>query len=134
MARNLNKKQITYFLLPPIILSALSFIFLSNDTLFYVRVSAIVYFCVVFVYIRKLIRKQNELIKQSRGNIFPLFDPNILLISLGLFILGSIVFLILWVTGLNPIEWYLIFSIGVMIIPFTLGLIPLRAKDNRWRK
>ena len=134
MAKNLNRKQITYFILPPIILSVISFLFSSEDVLFVVRVLAIIYFSVIFWYIRKLIKIQNDLIKQSNGYIRPLFDPNILLLSLGIFIVGSIVYLILWQTGLNVIDWYLVFSIGVMMVPFTLGLIPLRAKDNRWRK
>jgi len=74
------------------------------------------------------------MIKDSNGFLeFP-FDPSVLKLLLLLFVAGWTTFSVLDYFGLNPIDWIVVYVMGIIIIPIALGLLPLWIKDNKWRR
>lgn len=97
------------------------------------RLAGSVFFFALYLHVCKVVKKIDEDIKQSNGFKQNIFDPNILKITLKLCIFGWTMFAILDYFNLNLINWIIVFMLGVLIIPFSLGLIPLTLKDNAWR-
>lgn len=91
------------------------------------------FFLAMYLYVSRAIKKQEEIIKASHGFIQRLFDPFYLKLILQLSTIGWTAFAVLEYFGLNKIDWLTVFMLGITIIPFALGKIPLYIKREKWR-
>jgi len=106
----------------------------SEELLLATRLIGSAFFLGVYFYTVSLIKKQEKMIKDSNGFLeFP-FDPSVLKLLLLLFVAGWTTFSVLDYFGLNPIDWIVVYVMGIIIIPIALGLLPLWIKDNKWRR
>ena len=140
MSESLNKtkKQIIIYLVISGFLglaSSLINYFTSNrELLLAARLVGVAFFTYIYFWVSSLIKKQEKMVKESNGFIHVPFNPKILKHFLLMFIVGWTIFAVLDYHGLNFIDWILVYVLGITIFPFASGLIPLRLKDNKWRK
>ena len=107
----------------------------SAELLLLVRLAGTGFFISMLLYVSKMIKKNDEIIKSSHGFAQNIFDPYILTLTLKLCIIGWTVFALFDYMGWNGIDWITVFMLGVVIFPFASGLIPLRLNDNKnWRR
>lgn len=106
----------------------------NSEWLLVSRMCGTVFFIFVYFWVSSLIKKQEKMVKESNGFIQIPFNPNVLKHFLVMFIAGWTLFSVLDYYNLNFIDWILPFVLGITIFPFASGLIPLRLKDNKWRK
>jgi len=106
----------------------------NKELLLYTRLIGAAFFLGVYLYTVSVIKKQEKMIKDSNGFLeFP-FDPSVLKLLLLLFVTGWTTFSVLDYFGLNPVDWIVVFTMGIIIIPIASGLMPLWIKDNKWRR
>ena len=117
-----------------VITSLINYFTLNRDLVLASRLVGVAFFTYVFFWISSLIKKQEKMVKESNGFIHIPFDPKILKHFLLMFIVGWTVFVIADYHGLNFVDWFPVYVLGISIFPFTSGLIPFRLKDNKWRK
>ena len=106
----------------------------KKELLLATRLAGSAFFLYVYFYTVSLIKKQEKMIKDSKGFLEHPFDPFILKLLLLLFVAGWTTFSVLDFFGLNPIDWIVVYVMGIIIIPIALGLLPLWIKDNKWRR
>ena len=106
----------------------------NKELLLISRLVGIAFFTYIYFWISSIIKKQQKMVKESNGFIHIPFNPNVLKHFLMMFIIGWTVFSVLDYYDLNFIDWILPFVLGITIFPFASGLIPLRLKDNKWKK
>jgi len=106
----------------------------NEELLLATRLIGSAFFLGVYFYTVSLIKKQEKMIKDSNGFLeFP-FDPSVLKLLLLLFVAGWTTFSVLDYFGLNPIDWIVVYVMGIIIIPIALGMLSLWIKDNKWRR
>lgn len=106
----------------------------NKELLFVTRLIGSAFFMGVYFYTLSLIKKQEKMIKDSNGFLESPFNPSILKLLLLLFVAGWTTFSVLDYFGLNPIDWIVVYVMGIIIIPIAFGLLPLWIKDNKWRR
>ncbi|HSB56217.1 MAG TPA: hypothetical protein VLD38_00200 [Nitrosopumilaceae archaeon] len=106
----------------------------NEELLLALRLGGIVFFLGVYFWVRSIIKKQQKMIQESNGFIQSPFDPTVLKHFLLMFIVGWTVFVVADYFAVNPFDWLPIYILGITIFPFASGMIPLRIKDNKWRK
>ena len=126
---NLKIKFIIKSLIPPALLG-LSLFFLwefthNTDLMLIGRLGTVTFFIWLFIKTRKIIK---NLPHDSLT-----FNPNILTLTLGLFIIGWIIFSITDYLFHLPVDWIDIYVLGIIITPISMGLLPLWTRDNKWR-
>lgn len=84
----------------------------------------------LFYRAKKIVDSYKPLIKD--GYAEHLFDPKYLYTVLWMVIMGLSLAAVMDYFYL-PIWWLFVYMLGVIIIPFSCGVIPLRKKDNKWR-
>jgi len=105
----------------------------SSEIAFLARLMGSIFFFGMYIVVSKAVKKNDQMIKASNGFKQNLFDPYILKLTLKLCIIGWTVFAVLEYLSLNKISWITVFMLGVIIFPFTMGLIPLKLRDNKFR-
>jgi len=106
----------------------------NKELLLYTRLIGSAFFLGVYLYTVSVIKKQEKMIKDSNGFLESPFNPSILKLMLLLFVTGWTTFSVLDYFGLNPVDWIVVFTMGIIIIPIASGLMPLWIKDNKWRR
>ena len=106
----------------------------NKELLLYTRLIGSAFFLGVYLYTVSVIKKQEKMIKDSNGFLESPFNPSILKLMLLLFVSGWTTFSVLDYFGLNPVDWIVVFTMGIIIIPIASGLMPLWIKDNKWRR
>lgn len=106
-------------------------VFFGSNGVLGMRVITILFFIYLFRGAKKLIDSFKWEVKE--GYAEHLFEPKYLYTVLWLTIFGLIGAAVMDFFYL-PTWWLLPYLLGVAIIPFSSGVIPLRRKDNKWRK
>ena len=133
-----NKKSVLVFFMITFLLGISSVIVFhltgNKELLLYTRLIGSAFFLGVYLYTVSVIKKQEKMIKDSNGFLESPFNPSILKLMLLLFVTGWTTFSVLDYFGLNPVDWIVVFTMGIIIIPIASGLMPLWIKDNKWRR
>jgi len=133
-----NKKSVLVFFMITFLLGISSVIVFhltgNKELLLYTRLIGSAFFLGVYLYTVSVIKKQEKMIKDSNGFLESPFNPSILKLMLLLFVSGWTTFSVLDYFGLNPVDWIVVFTMGIIIIPIASGLMPLWIKDNKWRR
>lgn len=104
--------------------------FWDKEGVLVLRGITVIFFMYLFYRAKKIVDSFKPSIRD--GHAEHLFDPKYLYLILWLVIVGLSIGAVMDYLSL-PIWWLFVYMIGVIVIPFSYGVIPLWKRDNKWR-